>query len=161
MTSWVRSVLAQAGVQGRDDVSFTLRRGETVGIVGESGSGKSSIARMLLETERADVGRSTLCREDIFKLKGRALDGFRRRVQMVFQDPFGSMNPRMNVRSIISEPWAIHRDICRADAGTTVSWSCWSLSAEGRSHAERHPHQFRAGSGNASPLPGHSPVNPS
>ena len=94
-----------------DEVSFVLHRGETVGIVGESGSGKSSIARMLLRLNTPTSGRALFAGEDIFELEGKALNSFRRRVQMVFQDPFGSMNPRMNVRQIISEPWAIHKDI--------------------------------------------------
>ncbi|MDQ0996048.1 ABC-type microcin C transport system duplicated ATPase subunit YejF [Phyllobacterium ifriqiyense] len=91
-----------------DDVSFVLRRGQTVGIVGESGSGKSSIARMLLRLNDPTSGRALFAGEDIFQLEGKALNGFRRRVQMVFQDPFGSMNPRMNVRAIICEPLVIH-----------------------------------------------------
>ncbi len=128
-----------------DDVSFTVHRGETVGIVGESGSGKSSIARMLLRLDEPTSGKALFAGEDIFALEGRALNGFRRRVQMVFQDPFGSMNPRMNVRSIISEPWAIHRDIL-----PKVSWNdrvveLLELVGLKSEHANRHPHQFSGG----------------
>jgi peptide/nickel transport system ATP-binding protein len=128
-----------------DDVSFTVRRGETVGIVGESGSGKSSIARMLLRLNDPTSGKALFAGEDIFKLEGKALNGFRRRVQMVFQDPFGSMNPRMNVRSIISEPWAIHRDILprrRWNDRVVELLELVGLKAE---HADRHPHQFSGG----------------
>ncbi|WP_455274149.1 ABC transporter ATP-binding protein [Rhizobium herbae] len=128
-----------------DDVSFVLRRGETLGIVGESGSGKSSIARMLLRLNDPTSGRALFAGEDIFQLEGKALNGFRRRVQMVFQDPFGSMNPRMNVRAIISEPLLIHRDILpRARWNDRVAelLELVGLKAE---HADRHPHQFSGG----------------
>ena len=128
-----------------DDVSFVLRRGETVGIVGESGSGKSSVARMLLRLNDPTSGRALFAGDDIFQLEGRALNGFRRRVQMVFQDPFGSMNPRMNVRAIISEPLVIHRDIlprARWNDRVVELLELVGLKAE---HAERHPHQFSGG----------------
>ncbi len=128
-----------------DDVSFNLRRGETLGIVGESGSGKSSIARMLLRLNEPTSGRALFAGEDIFQLEGKALHAFRRRVQMVFQDPFGSMNPRMTVRAIISEPLAIHRDILpRADWHHRVDelLELVGLKAE---HGDRHPHQFSGG----------------
>ncbi|MCF6370889.1 ABC transporter ATP-binding protein [Rhizobium halophilum] len=128
-----------------DDVSFTVHQGETVGIVGESGSGKSSIARMLLRLDQPTTGQAFFAGEDILTLEGRALNSFRRRVQMVFQDPFGSMNPRMNVYSIISEPWVIHRDILprpRWDDRVVELLELVGLKAE---HAHRHPHQFSGG----------------
>lgn len=128
-----------------DDVSFELRRGETLGIVGESGSGKSSVARMLLRLNDPTTGRALFAGEDIFQLEGKALNGFRRRVQMVFQDPFGSMNPRMNVRAIISEPLVIHRDIlprARWNDRVVELLELVGLKAE---HAERYPHQFSGG----------------
>ncbi|MDY6948634.1 ABC transporter ATP-binding protein [Pseudorhizobium marinum] len=128
-----------------DDVSFTVHRGETVGIVGESGSGKSSIARMLLRLNEPTSGKALFAGQDIFALEGRELNGFRRRVQMVFQDPFGSMNPRMNVRSIISEPWVIHGDIlpkARWNDRVVELLELVGLKAE---HAQRHPHQFSGG----------------
>ncbi|APO73657.1 dipeptide/oligopeptide ABC transporter ATP-binding protein [Rhizobium etli 8C-3] len=128
-----------------DDVSFTVRRGETVGIVGESGSGKSSIARMLLRLNDPTSGKALFAGADIFKLEGKALNGFRRRVQMVFQDPFGSMNPRMNVRSIVSEPWVIHRDILPRARWKDRVVELLELVGMKAEHAERHPHQFSGG----------------
>ncbi|MHC1551397.1 ABC transporter ATP-binding protein [Phyllobacterium sp. K27] len=128
-----------------DDVRFVLHRGETIGIVGESGSGKSSIARMLLRLNNPTSGRALFAGKDIFQLEGKALNGFRRRVQMVFQDPFGSMNPRMNVRAIICEPLAIHRDILprwRWNDRVVELLELVGLKAE---HADRHPHQFSGG----------------
>ncbi len=128
-----------------DDVSFTVQRGETLGIVGESGSGKSSIARMLLRLNEPTSGRALFAGEDIFRLEGAALNRFRRRVQMVFQDPFGSMNPRMNVRAIISEPWAIHRDILPRSRWNDRVVELLELVGLKAEHAERHPHQFSGG----------------
>ena len=128
-----------------DDVSFTVHRGETIGIVGESGSGKSSIARMLLRLDTPTTGKALFSGEDIFTLEGKRLNGFRRRVQMVFQDPFGSMNPRMNVRSIISEPWAIHRDILPKARWKDRVVELLELVGLEAAHAERHPHQFSGG----------------
>ncbi|MBO0145378.1 ABC transporter ATP-binding protein [Agrobacterium sp. Ap1] len=128
-----------------DDVSFTLHRGETVGIVGESGSGKSSIARMLLRLNTPTSGRALYSGEDIFKLQRKALDGFRRKVQMVFQDPFGSMNPRMSVRQIISEPWAIHKDILPRDRWNDRLVELLQMVGLKAEHADRHPHQFSGG----------------
>jgi peptide/nickel transport system ATP-binding protein len=128
-----------------DDVSFVLRRGETVGIVGESGSGKSSIARMLLRLNEPTAGRALFSGEDIFKLEGKALNGYRRRVQMVFQDPFGSMNPRMNVRDIISEPLVIHRDILPRARWTERVVELLELVGLKAEHADRFPHQFSGG----------------
>lgn len=128
-----------------DEVSFVLHRGETLGIVGRSGSGKSSIARMLLRLNTPTSGRALFAGEDIFELEGKALNSFRRRVQMVFQDPFGSMNPRMNVRQIISEPWAIHKDIlprARWSERVVELLELVGLKAE---HVDRYPHQFSGG----------------
>lgn len=128
-----------------DDVSFTVHRGETLGIVGESGSGKSSIARMLLRLDEPTMGKALFAGEDIFTLQGRTLNGFRRRVQMVFQDPFGSMNPRMNVRSIISEPWVIHRDILSRTRWSDRVVELLELVGLKAEHADRYPHQFSGG----------------
>nr|CAD6436665.1 ABC transporter ATP-binding protein [Rhizobium sp. Q54] len=128
-----------------DDVSFTVRRGETVGVVGESGSGKSSIARMLLRLNEPTSGAAYFQGEDIFKLRGAALNGFRRRVQMIFQDPFGSMNPRMTVQQIISEPWAIHRDILPRSRWKDRTVELLELVGLKAEHLDRHPHQFSGG----------------
>ncbi|TIP63633.1 ATP-binding cassette domain-containing protein, partial [Mesorhizobium sp.] len=76
-----------------DDISFDVRRGETLGIVGESGSGKSSVARMLLGLNAPSAGKAVFAGENIFDMNGKRLMAFRRKVQMVFQDPYGSMNP--------------------------------------------------------------------
>ena len=127
------------------DVSFDVRKGETLGIVGESGSGKSSIARILLRLNEPSSGKAFYAGENIFDLSGKRLVAFRRKVQMVFQDPYGSMNPRMNVRSIISEPWAIHRDLLARNRWKDRVAELLELVGLKPDHAERYPHQFSGG----------------
>ena len=97
-----------ADVKAVDDVSFFVRDGETLGLVGESGCGKSTTGRAILQLYRPTAGTITFDGTDLTKLKGRAMRSVRRRMQMIFQDPYSSLNPRMNVGSIISEPMAIH-----------------------------------------------------
>jgi peptide/nickel transport system ATP-binding protein len=128
-----------------DHVDFEVRKGETLGIVGESGSGKSSIARMLLRLDKATSGRALFDSTDILTMDEARLMAFRRRVQMVFQDPFGSMNPRMNVRSIISEPWAIHPDILPREKRKARVAELLEMVGLKPEHADRYPHQFSGG----------------
>ncbi|UEM24615.1 ABC transporter ATP-binding protein (plasmid) [Skermanella mucosa] len=132
-------------VDAVNDVSFVVAKGETVGIVGESGSGKSSVARILLRLNEPTSGRALYKGDDIFRMDRHALLKLRRKVQMVFQDPYGSMNPRMDVRSIISEPLRIHRDIlpkARWNDRVVELLELVGLKAE---HAARHIHQFSGG----------------
>jgi oligopeptide transport system ATP-binding protein len=96
-------------VRALDGVSFELRRGETLGLVGESGCGKSTLARTLLLLERPDAGTVRFDGVDPFALSGKELLAWRRRVQMVFQDPFDSLNSRMTAGEIVAEPWRTHR----------------------------------------------------
>lgn len=94
-----------------DGIDLHLRRGETLGLVGESGCGKSTLARTLMMLERPDVGTVAWDGTDPYRLKGKDLLALRRKVQMVFQDPYASLNARMNAAEIISEPWRTHRDL--------------------------------------------------
>src|SRR6478609_1653266 len=98
-------------VQAVDGVSFELHRGETLGIVGESGCGKSTLAKLLMRLEHPTAGRAILNDKDIFKLSGSDLRKLRRNVQMVMQDPYTSLNPRMTVGDIIGEPYEIHPEV--------------------------------------------------
>ncbi len=98
-----------------DGVSFTLDRGETLGIVGESGSGKSTLALALLRLVEPDSGRVTLDGEDFLALSGEALRRFRRRLQIVFQDPSASLNPRHSVGALLVAPLAAHGLVARAE----------------------------------------------
>jgi peptide/nickel transport system ATP-binding protein len=128
-----------------DDISFSLRAGETLGIVGESGSGKSTIARMLLRLTDATSGEALYRGENILAMDRKHLLAFRRRVQMVFQDPYSSMNPRMDVFSIISEPWQIHKDILAKARWRERVEELLALVGLKPEHAARFPHQFSGG----------------
>ncbi|MGK5637916.1 ABC transporter ATP-binding protein [Streptomyces sp. URMC 126] len=132
-------------VRAVDGVSFDLRRGETLGVVGESGCGKSTLARLLVNLERPTAGSILYKGEDITKLSGRALKAVRRNIQMVFQDPYTSLNPRMTVGDIIGEPFDIHPEVApKGDRRRRVRelLEVVGLSPE---HVNRYPHQFSGG----------------
>src|SRR5690242_4009503 len=97
-----------------DSVSFVIRRGETMGLVGESGSGKSTVARMLLRLIEPTEGTIRYDGVDLLAASPRHMRELRRRMQIVFQDPYAALNPRMTVRQILAEPFAIHREQRRA-----------------------------------------------
>src|SRR5688572_13140498 len=95
-------------VRAVDDVSLTISRGETLGLVGESGSGKSTLGRAILQLHRPTMGSVSLGGVELTALSGRKLRSARRRAQMIFQDPYSSLNPRMTVERIIGEPLLVH-----------------------------------------------------
>ncbi|HMU49660.1 MAG TPA: ABC transporter ATP-binding protein [Geminicoccaceae bacterium] len=126
-------------------VSFEIRKGETLAIVGESGSGKSTIAKLLMRLEEPTSGRATYRGADIFAMQGADLLKHRRRVQMVFQDPYSSLNPNMRIGSIIAEPWTVHADILpRAEWPRRMEELLGLVGLEPE-HARRYPHQFSGG----------------
>ncbi|WP_021595326.1 MULTISPECIES: ABC transporter ATP-binding protein [Actinomadura] len=129
-----------------DGVDLTLGRGETLGLVGESGCGKSTLARVLLTLERPDEGTLRFDGVDPFGLKGKELLAWRRRVQMVFQDPFGSLNPRMTAGEIIAEPWRTHRDVVPSRSGREKRVrELLDMVGLRASDASRHPQEFSGG----------------
>ncbi|PRA10642.1 dipeptide/oligopeptide/nickel ABC transporter ATP-binding protein [Arthrobacter sp. MYb211] len=99
-----------------DGINLHVRQGETLGLVGESGCGKSTLARTLMMLETPDTGTVRFEGQDPFALRGKELLTWRRRVQMVFQDPFASLNARMTAGQIITEPFATHKDLYRGTA---------------------------------------------
>jgi oligopeptide/dipeptide ABC transporter ATP-binding protein len=104
-----RAGLGRTKVSAVDGVSLRLRAGESLGIVGESGCGKSTLARMLVGLERPDSGTIRVHGRDASRARGRDRRLLRRQVQMVFQDPYTSLDPRMSVRDLIAEPLIVHR----------------------------------------------------
>ena len=99
-----------SGGRAVDDVSFSIRRGETLGLVGESGSGKSTVARLLLRLVEPTAGEVRYAGEDLLSMNTRDIRRMRRRMQIVFQDPFAALNPSMKVQEILAEPFAIHHE---------------------------------------------------
>ncbi|MFF5553641.1 ABC transporter ATP-binding protein [Streptomyces olivaceoviridis] len=132
-------------VRAVDGVDFTLDRGETLGIVGESGCGKSTVAKMLVSLERPTAGAIRYKGEDITRLSGRALKAVRRNIQMVFQDPYTSLNPRMTVGDIIGEPYDIHPEAApKGDRRRRVQ-ELLDVVGLNPEYVNRYPHQFSGG----------------
>lgn len=131
-------------VRALDDVSIHLRAGSTLAVVGESGSGKSTLARCLLQLQPLDSGEVLFEGRDLAKLPGKELRSARRHLQMIFQDPFASLNPRMKVGEIVGEGLHIHRLGTAAQQARKVQQM---LKRVGLSEADMHkyPHEFSGG----------------
>jgi oligopeptide transport system ATP-binding protein len=136
----------KAKLTALDGITLDLARGETLGLVGESGCGKSTLARTLMMLERPDTGTVRFDGIDPFGLRGKELLKFRRRVQMVFQDPYASLNARMSAGAIIAEPWRTHDTLykTRADRDMRVR-GLLDLVGLRAADAERYPQEFSGG----------------
>ncbi|KAB1140957.1 dipeptide ABC transporter ATP-binding protein, partial [Micromonospora sp. AMSO12t] len=132
-------------VKAVDGVSFELRRGETLGVVGESGCGKSTLARLLMRLETPTAGRATLEGRDLFSASGAELRRLRRNMQMVMQDPYTSLNPRMTVGDIIGEPFEIHPDAAPKGSRRGRVRELLDVVGLNPEHINRYPHQFSGG----------------
>ena len=132
-------------VKAVDDVSFTVEEGTTVGLVGESGSGKTTVGRTILKLTPATSGRISFAGRDILPLSEREFRPLRREMQMIFQDPFGSLNPRLSIYAIVSEPLEIHfPEMTRAERRDRVAELLRQVGLKPEMMA-RYPHEFSGG----------------
>ncbi|MDF2261083.1 ATP-binding cassette domain-containing protein, partial [Streptantibioticus ferralitis] len=132
-------------IKAVDGVDFDLYQGETLGIVGESGCGKSTVAKLLMRLEQPTAGRILYKGEDITRLSGRALKAVRRNIQMVFQDPYTSLNPRMTVGDIIGEPFEIHPEVAPKGDRRKKVQELLDVVGLNPEYINRYPHQFSGG----------------
>jgi oligopeptide transport system ATP-binding protein len=136
---------APAIVKAVDGVSFSIRRGETLGLVGESGCGKTTTGRCILQLERPTSGEVIFEGRDLAKLSDTELRGVRRRMQVIFQDPYSSLNPRMTVGQIIAEPLAVHRIVPGRAARAARVQELLRHAGLLPAMAHRYPHELSGG----------------
>lgn len=136
--------LGRAPVRAVDRVSFEIMPGQTLGLVGESGSGKTTTGRAILQLQRCDGGSVSLLGRDLTGLSGGALRGMRRHMQLVQQNPYSSLHPRMTVARILAEPLAVHRCVPRAEIPARVA-ELMTLVGMDPGLVGRYPHEFSGG----------------
>jgi peptide/nickel transport system ATP-binding protein/oligopeptide transport system ATP-binding protein len=144
LCTWFAQGRGAEPVKAVNDVSFDINRGEVLGLVGESGSGKSTIGRSILRLVPVTSGRVTFDGIDVTALEGRALKQMRRRMQMIFQDPFASLNPRMTVYDTLAEPLLLHG----IETRKTVAQGVLKLMDDvglARAFVRKYPHEFSGG----------------
>jgi len=131
-------------VHAVDGVSFRIRRGETLGLVGESGCGKSTVGRTVLKLLEPTEGRISVHGEDITDLDPMAMMPYRQQMQMIFQDPYASLNPRMSAGDIVGEPLLIHQVAARSERQERVA-ALFERVGLGPQHMHSYPHEFSGG----------------
>ena len=131
-------------VKAVDGVSFTIKQGETVGLVGESGCGKSTTGYSILRLYRPTSGQIIYDGTDIAKMSAKEVWPYRKRMQMIFQDPYASLNPRMTVSDIIGEPLDIYQ-LCHGKERQERIYELLNTVGLGKEHASRYPHEFSGG----------------
>jgi peptide/nickel transport system ATP-binding protein len=136
--------LTKAVVHAVDDVSFSIREGETFGLVGESGSGKSTLGRVLIQLEQATSGQVLFGGEDLTDMNAARRRAVSRDMQMIFQDPYGSVNPRWTIGETIAEPLVVHESLSAAERKTRVG-ELLQLVGLNPAWADRYPHEFSGG----------------
>ncbi len=136
---------SQGYVKAVDGVTLSVRRGETLGIVGESGCGKTTLARTVVRLVEPTKGRIVFEGKDISRLRGGSLKPIRRKIQMVFQDPYASLDPRQNVRSALMEPMQIHNIVSGKEEARKRAAELVRLVGLNPDHLDRFPHEFSGG----------------
>ena len=131
-------------VHAVDDVSFEVRRGETLGLVGESGCGKTTAGRTILQLYSATEGKVIFEGKDLVKLRGEEMRLMRRKIQMIFQDPYASLNPRMTVEEIVGEPLIVH-GLYRGNEIREKVKSLLEQVGLNPAYVDRYPHEFSGG----------------
>jgi oligopeptide/dipeptide ABC transporter ATP-binding protein len=131
-------------VQAVDDVSFDIRSGETLGLVGESGCGKSTVGRCLLRLIEPTRGEVEFEGKNIVGLSNSDMQALRREMQIIFQDPYASLNPRLSIRSIVAEPLKIHGIGNKAEKNARVADLLQKVGLDPK-YADRYPHEFSGG----------------
>jgi len=135
---------ALSHVKAVDGVSFTVEAGKTLALVGESGSGKSTVGRLVLRLIEPTAGRVRFAGEDVFALSESGTRAYRRDAQLVFQDPYASLNPRMTVGAILAEPLALHNIVPAGKRRERVAALLEMVGLQPR-FAPRYPHEFSGG----------------
>src|SRR2546421_12053446 len=141
-----RGVLSRvaAYVKAVDDISFEINKGETFGLVGESGCGKTTAGRAILRLIEPDAGAIRFDGMDLLRLRKQELRRKRRDMQIIFQDPYASLNPRMTIRTIVCEPFAIHGTASGAERDRQVSALLKTVGLD-PTVMNRYPHEFSGG----------------
>lgn len=134
-----------AEVQAVSGVSFSVSPGETLGLVGESGCGKSTVARTIVGLEQAKAGHVYFEGQDLTQLSKAEMRELRRDIQLIFQDPYASLNPRMTVGELVSEPWEIHPDVVAKERRGDELAKLLEMVGLNSDHANHYPHQFSGG----------------
>jgi oligopeptide/dipeptide ABC transporter ATP-binding protein len=132
-------------VQAVDGLSFDIEQGETLGLVGETGCGKSTTARLIMRLLEPTSGRVSFDGQDITRLKGASLKAIRREMQMIFQDPYSSLNPRKTIGSIIAEPFVIHKMHGGKGERRSAVQALMETVGLNPEHYNRYPHEFSGG----------------